>query len=390
MLDIPETDKLLLWLEEQVDVAEKDVHAIAGRPVNLAAPGQVAWLLYDRLKLPVLKLTAGKGQPSTNKEALATLEARTKHPVFDIIRRHRSYTKGHGIIWGYKRLADSNYIIHPNIKTDFARTGREACDTPNLQNVSKSRATEKVKFPVPARNCFRPRPEHAMLIIDESGIEIRIIAERANCEGLKRMIRTGVHPHVFWCQKMYGDRFVSKSASPDLYDPGKNSHFAKWYGGGDAQCADTANLHLAEFRAGLNAYARTCPEVKKFASEGAKRMETEGFVTTPFGRDLWIPKEELYAWFNFDVQGTAAGVIKRGQVQSRKVIRNGWSTGVHQILTVHDDIMFEIHRHTLKYLPDLYKEIDTAMTEISHIDVPLEVEASLGVQSWGTAKELVL
>ena len=58
-----------LDLGQRLDALEAEAIDLVGRPFNLASPKQLQAILYDELKLPVLKKTP-KGQPSTNEEVL--------------------------------------------------------------------------------------------------------------------------------------------------------------------------------------------------------------------------------------------------------------------------------------------------------------------------------
>lgn len=389
MLDIKRTIELMAWLENECIRAERDLVDSVGTEINLRSPDQLGWLLYSKLKLPILGYTDTR-KPSTKDEVLDRLD----HPAVDIVKRHRAYTKGYGIIKGYLSLADGDDIIHPNIQTNRARTGREACSDPNLQNVSKSdvvydEATGAQKnYPVPARKCFRPRPGHVLMVCDQAGIELRLLLEAANCTKMMDLMRQGHHPHVVANQYFWSGSpraFVHKKGDKARYDKGKNGHFGIWYGCDDKTFANTIGLPLEQALPGLRAYEREFPEARALNKDGIARVKRERFrVTTPFGRPLRIQRDEVYAWLNYYIQGTAAGIIKRGQTRLKPM------DGVYPVLTVHDDIMFEVERRRMKDLRDVVAEIREAMVNIDEIKVPLEIEPKISATTWDAVKEVNL
>jgi len=411
MLDREGCDNIL----QHCDKGVKDVYSqlkTVGKPnefYNLASPKDIIRLLYNeqKLKPPFFTKT---GQPSTDKDAMSILrEQYGDHPALSIVQRFRSYMKGDGTIRKYFELADSNDVIHPNIKTNHAVTGREACDNPNLQNVSKPE-NAKNEFIVSTRPGFRARQGYKLLNIDQSGIELRLIIEAAGSDKMRELMLGGKHPHVHACELFYKDIYetdnglkivtpplapppsykpywIGKKESKPRYDAGKNGHFCLGYGGGLETFAETINMPIPLAEPGYNRYCLEFPEIVNCATDGARKVMTTGYIITPFGRQLAIPSGKFYAWLNYYIQGTAAGIIKRGQVAVDEYIRKYWSGLIYMILTVHDSIMFEVEEETWeKYGPVLYRDISRLMISIEHIMVPLEVEWEISDRCWSDAK----
>jgi DNA polymerase-1 len=388
-----ESKELLKIVEHEIEKAEIDLIDAVDDYYNLASPKQVSALLYGKLKLPILQRTSS-GSPSVDKDTLSLLQEQTDHPIFDVLKRHRSYTKGRGIIKGYSQLTDANGIIHPNLKTNHAATGREACDTPNLQNVAKETKKDN-PYTIAARRCFRAHEGFALMPVDQSGIELRLIIEAAGCKRMRQHLEKREHPHEVFAEMMFGNRYKGKRKTSDLYDVSKNAHFALCYGASLQKIADTLKISIYEAEPGYKKYCNQYPEIANLVSSGIDICKrNDGIVTTPFGRKLQIPYDKLYSWLNYYIQGTAAGIIKRGQVNIQKIIDNkSWKNLVYIVLTVHDEIIFEVHESVVntKYLfNDLLHEIRNAMIAIPEINVPLEVEFSLAKngKTWAEAEEI--
>lgn len=376
--------QLLTWLERELDQARLDCIEVMCEEFNLSSDRQVAYILFQKLGYRPIAVSPKTGKPLTDKTVLDELEKQKPHPIFDIIDRWRSYRKSIGIVTGYEREALGG-VLHPNIKTNHAATGREACEKPNLQNVS-AKDSGRVKHPVPARTCFGPRPGYDLLSVDQSGIEIRLMIEAGDCIGMKSLMREGKHPHVVFCEIMYGDLWRGKTESAELYKSGKGGHFALCYGADLPKLALTLGLDMEQTRRGYIEYAQRFPELAYLNKSGMRRVIENGCkVVTPFGRTLRIPADKAHSWLNYYIQGTAAGIIKRGQVQCFNALRK---RDVYLLLSVHDEIVFEVSRR--ENLLDVCHIIHTAMISIDEIETPLDVEFKLHRNDWNAGEEVRL
>lgn len=396
-IDRESCNELIQWLDNQLDEIENEAYDLLGKFINLKSPDQLSRILYfDHYSFPIYKFTDDK-KPSTDKDTLMQLkEDFPNEKIFDYILKHRSYTKGLANIKSYLDFANEFDIIHHNIQTNRAKTGREASSNPNLQNVEKEDAL-KNPYPVLARSCFIARDEHLMFFVDYSGIEMCLIIEAANCQLMMELMRQGQHPHVIFCKMVFGEhlpqekRFISKALNHDMYNGGKNAHFALGYGAGLGKIALTVNLTIEEVRPGYDAYRNRFPEIAFLVKKGIAKIRDTGYVVTPFGRTLWIPRDKIYGWLNYYIQGTAAGIIKRAQVRIDKYLRTVWkNSGIRLVLPIHDELVLSYPRKMLKYRDEVLSNISRLMISIEGIDVPLKVEWKKTSTSWNKAKEFII
>ena len=77
-------------LGERIVALEHEAHQAAGQPFNLASPKQLGEILFDRMKLPVVRKTA-TGQPSTDEDVLQQLAA--DYPLPKLLLEHRALSK---------------------------------------------------------------------------------------------------------------------------------------------------------------------------------------------------------------------------------------------------------------------------------------------------------
>src|SRR5262249_30352765 len=148
----------------------QQAYAAAGQPFNLGSPKQLGEILFDRLKLPVVKKTS-TGQPSTDEEVLQELAA--DFPLPKLVLEHRGLSKLKSTYTDKLSL-----MVHPamgRVHTTYAQavavTGRLSSNDPNLQNIPV-RTAEGRRI----REAFIAAPGHLIVSADYSQIELRIMA----------------------------------------------------------------------------------------------------------------------------------------------------------------------------------------------------------------------
>ncbi len=365
------------------EAARKRFQAIAGYGVNPASHEQLSYVLYKKMGLPVLKLTEKAKKPSTDAETLEALMEMTSHPIFDAIMQYNSYSHGAKILAGYLDQSDDDGVIHPSIHPYAARTGRQSCSRPNLQNVSKE-TTRKVRYPIPARKVFRPRPGYVNFHLDYSGIEARLLVNSSHDDEMTRILADGDGDiHSAAASMFYGETFdvAMGAARKSLRDAAKNGVFCIGYGGGVSKLAATLSVDPAE---AASAHARFKARFPKFANLNrtqARRVREDGFVKTTFGRRLHLSKP--FAGTNYDIQGTAAGILKRAQ---NRVDEYFGVTEEGMILTIHDEMVIQWPRKRLKKANGMLRDVVGMMTDFPQIDVPLEVEIKISTSDWNSAR----
>lgn len=82
---------------------------------------------------------------------------------------------------------------------------------------------------------------------------------------------------------------------------------------------------------------------------------------------------------NAPMQGSAADIIKKAMLALAR-----WQdsvTGVHMIMQVHDELLFEIHEEVLATAEPFIRNL---MEETTQLSVPLEVSIGVG-KNWDEA-----
>lgn len=391
MLNVPSCNALISNLRTQVTTVLDEVEQFSGQRLKLGSPEVVKDLLFNKLHLTPKKDKKRK-EGTTNKDVLLELRESQPHPMLDAVIKYRSFTRGITTLRSYLDLADEEGVIHPNISTCQAITGRESCSDPNLQNVQKDKAL-KNPFPIPARKAFRPRPGYVNFHIDYSGQEARLLVHYSGDQVMVDIMNGGGppefkgKPHALSATLFYGKRFSDAkwkgSEWQMLYDAAKNGFFAKAYGAQWSKLGTTLQLTPQETVSAAHRFESTLPKLCVMMLDVQKEISKNGKIYTAFGRPLYIPRNHAYMGVNYLIQGTAAEMMKRAQIRVHDYIRKATSGEVALLLPIHDEIIFEFPRKRLTEAPEVIKNIIHLMTDFpGRFKVPMEAEVSIATTDW--------
>jgi len=380
-------DKLISWMQNELDKIQFEVHQLFGEWINLNSDKELIRILYKKLDMSIIGLTK-TGNPVVDKDAIFELQKRNYHPILDCILRQRSYTKGIAIVKGYSKACTSNSIIHPNINTNHAKTGRMTSSNPNLQNVSKNKGL-KNPYPVPARRCFIARPKNFLFMVDYSGIEMRIAVQLTRSKRLIKLLSSNYDFHASCAEAFFGKRF-SNEKNPELKkmlrSAAKNARFAMLYGGGINTVARTLLLSKKEAKYGRDKDREKFPEFYELMDECSTAAREDGFIRTIFGRKLYVPNRKAYIATDYKIQGSAAEIFKRGEVAVAKYLDANYPD-IKLLVPVHDELVGEMPRKYLKVAKRIFREISDKLTDIERVTVPLDVEWSISTTTWDNKRE---
>ena len=170
----------------QLAIIEHTIHEAAGHAFNIASPKQLRQVLFEELKLPTQRRTGVTGEASTDQE---TLERLAVAPDIELPRKiveHRQIAKLKGTyVDALPELVNPRTgRIHASFNQTVAATGRLSSSDPNLQNIPVR--TEQGRQ---IRQAFLPEPGWVLLAADYSQIELRLLAQFAEDENLRRASR---------------------------------------------------------------------------------------------------------------------------------------------------------------------------------------------------------
>jgi DNA polymerase-1 len=144
-------------------------------------------------------------------------------------------------------------------------------------------------------------------------------------------------------------------------------------------------LALAQY-----AYFAGFPRVRPFIERTLEEARVSGVVKTLFGRQRRVPEltsrnqrdraaAEREA-VNMPIQGTAADIMKRAMIAVHAALEP--EPEARMILTVHDELLFEVPEGRAEAVADLVRD---RMETATALAVPLTVDVGIGA-NWRDAK----
>ncbi len=382
LVDRTVLDELSRRLEASIAELEREIHAEAGGPFNIASPQQLAEVLFEKKGYPVLRRTAKTRRPSTNVEVLQELAARG-YRLPALILEYREQTKLKGTyVDALPRQIGPDGRIHSRFHQTVTATGRLSSSDPNLQNIPvRSELGREI------RRAFVAPEEFVILAADYSQIELRVLAHMSGDAALLEAFRRGEDIHRATAAAVLGK-------APDAVDAAerraaKTVHFGLIYGMGAYSLARDLGITPAEAQQFIDRYFERFPGVRAYMDGLKEKARAEGVVSTLFGRirriaNLDSPNANIRAAaermaINAPIQGTAADIIKLAMIE---VARRLEGTTARLLLQVHDELVLEVPEAELETVSATVRD---AMEHVTELDVPLVVDMGSG-PSWYEAK----
>ncbi|GAC17062.1 DNA polymerase I [Paraglaciecola arctica] len=362
---------------------EKEVHELAGEEFNLGSPKQLQEILYKKMDLPVLKKTP-KGAPSTAEEVLQELAI--NYPLPKLLMEYRGLSKLKNTYTDKlpKMINARTGRVHTSYHQAIAATGRLSSTDPNLQNIPIR--TEEGRR---VRQAFIARPGYKIVAADYSQIELRIMAHLSRDKGLLNAFATGQDIHTATASEVFDTPL--EEVSIEQRRNAKAINFGLIYGMSAFGLSKQLNISRHDAQKYMDLYFERYPLVLKYMEDTRQIAKENGYVSTVFGRRLYLPeinasngmrrKGAERAAINAPMQGTAADIIKKAMLAVDKWIETLPFDDVRMIMQVHDELVFEIRQQKLT---EYQNKIISLMEQAVQLDVPLIVEAGVG-ENWDEA-----
>jgi DNA polymerase-1 len=362
---------------------EKEVHQLAGEEFNLGSPKQLQKILYEKMDLPVLKKTP-KGAPSTAEEVLQELAI--NYPLPKLLMEYRGLSKLKNTYTDKlpKMINARTGRVHTSYHQAIAATGRLSSTDPNLQNIPIR--TEEGRR---VRQAFIARPGYKIVAADYSQIELRIMAHLSSDKGLLNAFATGQDIHTATASEVFDTPLIE--VSTEQRRNAKAINFGLIYGMSAFGLSKQLNIPRHEAQKYMDLYFERYPSVLTYMEETRQIAKAKGYVSTVFGRRLYLPeinasngmrrKGAERAAINAPMQGTAADIIKKAMLAVDGWIETLPIDDVRMIMQVHDELVFEIKEPKLA---EYQNKIVALMEQAVKLAVPLIVEAGVG-ENWDEA-----
>jgi DNA polymerase I len=357
---------------------EAEIQEIAGEPLNPGSPKQISDILFGKMKLPGGRKTK-TGAWSTSASVLDDL-AEEGHLLPTKILEWRQISKLRST---YTDLLPTfvnkeTGRVHTNFALASTTTGRLSSFDPNLQNIP-IRTEEGRKI----RRAFIAAPGTKLVSADYSQIELRLLAEIADIEPLKRAFREGIDIHALTASEMFG--VPVKDMPGDVRRRAKAINFGIIYGISAFGLANQLGIPRDEAGAYIKKYFERFPGIRAYMDATKEACRQTGFVTTLFGRkchypDITASNPSIRAFneraaINARLQGSAADIIRRAMVRMEDALAQH-RLSARMLLQVHDELVFQVPEEEIeRTIPVIKRVMEEAPTPAVALAVPLQVEA---------------
>ena len=369
-------------LGERMVELERKAYDIAGQEFNLGSPKQLGAILFDQLKLPVIKKTP-TGSPSTAEEVLQELAM--DYPLPKVLMEYRMLAKLKSTYTDKLPLMINPQTkrIHTSYHQAVAATGRLSSTDPNLQNIP-IRNEEGRRI----RQAFIAPTGHKIVAADYSQIELRIMAHLSEDAGLLNAFEQELDVHRATAAEVFGVGL--DQVTPEMRRSAKAINFGLIYGMSAFGLAKQLRLGRNEAQQYIDRYFERYPGVQRYMNETRSLAHEQGYVETLFGRRLYLPdinarnkNLQLAAErtaINAPMQGTAADIIKTAMISV-----DSWLTesqlDARIIMQVHDELVLEVADAQIDVVS---KAVRQHMSAAAKLKVPLLVEVGVG-NNWDEA-----
>jgi DNA polymerase-1 len=367
-------------VESECQILDAKAQEAAGRRFAIRSRDQLEAILFDELKLPVVKRTL-KGGRSTDHAVLEELA--DKHALPGIILDFRELDKLKGTYLEAlpRAVNPETGRIHTRFEQAVAATGRLSSTDPNLQNIPIRRELGRL-----VRSAFVAPPGHKIVSADYSQIELRVLAHLAKDEALGVAFRDRVDVHLHTASLVFNVPRAEVTA--EMRRRAKAVNFGLIYGMGEPRLARDLGITRQEAASFIAAYFERFVGVRRFMEQTIDQARHGEAVRTILGRRRFLPNlhssnrglrfEAERVAKNTPIQGAAADILKLAMV---KLGLGDVVPGARMILTVHDELVFEVPDALVDEAKNRIRE---AMEGALALDVPLEVDVGAG-SHWGEA-----
>ena len=360
----------------------KEIFEIAGSQFNLNSPQQLAKVLFEDLGIkPGKKIKTGYSTNITVLESLAK-----EHEIARLLIEYRQVSK-----------LESTYVsalpelinpksgrVHSSFNQTVASTGRLSSSNPNMQNIPiRTEMGREIRKAFCAND-----DDHVILAADYSQIELRILAVLSGDDKMIDAFNNQQDIHSETACIIFD--VPKNEVTPDQRRYAKIINFGLMYGMGSFRISQELDISRQDAKEFVENYFNKFPTIKEYLHSGIQQATIDGFVSTIYGRKLYLP--DLYnsnkmlaegakrVATNMPIQGSAADIIKVAMISLHERIKN--DPDIKMIIQVHDELVFEIKKDKLEKAKKLIiEEMEKAVPEKYRDIVPLIVDVGIG-QNW--------
>jgi DNA polymerase-1 len=373
----------LMDLMEKVEILVDGIYGLAGEEFNINSSQQLGHILFDKLKLPVVKKTKKKTGYSTDVDVLTRLAEEHEMPA--LVLKHRTLSKLKSTY--ADALIDlvnpETGRIHTSYNQTVTATGRLSSSDPNLQNI-QIRTDEGMEI----RRAFVPRKGWHLVSADYSQVELRILAHYSDDKILIEAFLNDEDIHTRTASEVF--QISPSLITAELRRQAKAINFGIIYGMSAFGLSKQLGLSHQMAQTYIDNYFTRYKGVKGFIDQTLLEARRLKQTSTLLGRirlltdidnsNINVRQAAERTAINTPIQGSAADLIKLAMINIDSALRDRKLKSA-MLLSVHDELVFEVPPEELDTLAPLVKRI---MENIWDLKVPLEVNVAVG-NNWAEA-----
>ena len=358
---------------------------------NINSTQQLSKVLFEELGLtpPDRTRRTASGYYSTAAAVLA--ELRQSHSIVELILQQREISKIKSTYAESLPQEVNPYTgrVHTSYNQTGSVTGRLASSDPNLQNIPI-----RTDLGREIRKAFISEPDHVLLSVDYSQIELRIVAHIGEDESMIQSFLDDQDIHAATAAAIFN--VDPKKVTPEMRRRAKAVNFGLIYGMSPYGLTRTTDLTLAEAEDFVETYFERFPGVQKYLENARLQAEENGYVTTLLGRRRYFPQlltgatvsetaraRAVREAINAPIQGTAADIIKIAMLRLPDELKSA-NLGAQMLIQVHDELVFECPEVELEPTTQLVHQV---MSNAFELCIPLKTDAKAG-RNWAEMKPL--
>ena len=369
-------------LKDGLDLLTQEIYELAGEEFNINSPKQLGEILFDKMKLPVIKKT--KSGYSTAEDVLEKLK--NESPIIKKILDYRQLAKLNSTyVEGMRPFINPKTgRIHSFFHQTITATGRISSTEPNLQNIPT-----RIELGKQLRKVFIPEDGCVYIDADYSQIELRVLAHMSEDAHMIEAFEKGEDIHKQAASKVLHKPI--EEVTKEERSSAKAVNFGIVYGISDFGLGEQLGIGRKAAKAYIDQYLEEYSGIKKYMEDIVERAKQKGYAQTQFGRKRYIQelKSNNYmvrefgkrAAMNTPIQGTAADIMKIAMIKVYNQIKEK-NLKSKIVLQVHDEMMIEAPIEEKEKIKEILKQ---SMETATKLKVPLIADISEAI-NWYDCK----
>ena len=341
---------------------------------NPGSPQQMAWMVFDRLKLkPRIKKAR-----STDKDILKSIEPMPLL-VKKVLQYRTTQKEKSTYVEGLLNAMDDDGRVRTTFNLHVTATGRLSSKEPNVQNQPSANGIGNI------RKAFIAKPGYVLAEIDYSGAELRWLAFLSKCPVLMDVFIEGRNLHTETSIALFGENYTKQQKMR-----AKAVNFGIPYGREAQSFVDEFNITKQEAHDMVDGWLDKYYGARDYLSWCAQQVIAGNYLETPFGRRRrfgLVTKEALHGLQNearnFPIQSASSDLLLVSAIEMEKTLKDKYDTKI--INLVHDSLLLEIPADK-EIVRDVGTYANMIMTEMPikmfNCPVPFKTDYEIGL-NWG-------